>query len=193
MNRKKNAHYQNTHTSIQQALLTLLEANDLPHVTVRKICEHANINRSTFYTHYSSIEDLLNEVDSLLRIEHLNLFSQAGIRGFEFLHRKGLSIVISYVRSHRHFYRVYIRKMQEIDYLTDYFEDIWEAQIREPFWDTSYSYQEMFYKMLFFMSGSLKIIEYWLHRDCEEPDEEIIDLITELVPKELLSQYTPTL
>lgn len=191
MNRKQNTHYRNTHAAIQQALLTLLETNDLPHVSVRKVCEQAQINRSTFYTHYSSIEDLLNEVESLLRIEHLNLFSQAGIRGFEFLRREGLTIVISYIRSHRYFYHVYIRQMQEINYLTRYFEDIWEAQIREPFWDIDYSRQEMFRKLLFFMGGSLKIIEYWLSRDCEEPDEEIIDLITELVPEELLSQYTP--
>lgn len=191
MNKKGNTHYQNTHSSIQQALLTLLETDDLSRISVRKICDLAQINRSTFYTHYSSIEDLLNEIDSLLRIDHLRLFEDHGISGFDFLNMEGLMLTLCYIRQHKNFYRTYIRQMQRLEYLEEYFEELWSNHTAAPFWNTKYKKEEMFYKNLYFMGGSLKIIEFWLQQDCADSIETVSDLIAKLVPVELLPQHTP--
>lgn len=46
---------------IKEALIELLSKEDLQHISVKRICENADLNRSTFYLHYETIEELLEE------------------------------------------------------------------------------------------------------------------------------------
>lgn len=50
-----------------EALLELLGEKDLAFITVKAICTRAGVSRSTFYLHYETIGDLLDE--SLLYIQ----------------------------------------------------------------------------------------------------------------------------
>ena len=44
-----------------EALLLLLEKKEYDSITVKEICEKAGVNRSTFYMHYDTKDDLLVE------------------------------------------------------------------------------------------------------------------------------------
>lgn len=46
---------------MDEAFLELLGEKDFPYITVKEICSRAGVNRSTFYLHYETIEDLLAE------------------------------------------------------------------------------------------------------------------------------------
>lgn len=46
---------------MDEALIECLEKKDFEYITVKEICEKAGVNRSTFYLHYETIADLLNE------------------------------------------------------------------------------------------------------------------------------------
>lgn len=58
---KSESKYFNTARKIDDAFLEILEKKDLEYITVKEICKKANVNRSTFYLHYETIYDLLNE------------------------------------------------------------------------------------------------------------------------------------
>ena len=58
---KSESKYFNTALRMDEALIALLEKKDLEYITVKEICEKAGVNRSTFYLHYESIADLVNE------------------------------------------------------------------------------------------------------------------------------------
>lgn len=51
-----------TRESIQRAFREMLEEMELEQITVKELTQRANINRRTFYLHYLSVEDLLEEV-----------------------------------------------------------------------------------------------------------------------------------
>lgn len=44
-----------------EALIKLLETKDIEYITIKDICLIARVNRSTFYLHYESPNDLLYE------------------------------------------------------------------------------------------------------------------------------------
>ncbi len=48
-----------TQSSIKQILIHLLKQKELEKITVTELCELADINRSTFYSHYCDIYELL--------------------------------------------------------------------------------------------------------------------------------------
>lgn len=59
--KKSESKYFNTAVRMDRAFLELLEKKDMEYITVKEICEAAGVNRSTFYLHYETIDDLLAE------------------------------------------------------------------------------------------------------------------------------------
>ncbi len=58
---KSESKYFNTALKMDEALIDLLKEKELEFITVKEICERAGVNRSTFYFHYETIDDLLSE------------------------------------------------------------------------------------------------------------------------------------
>lgn len=52
----------NTRSAIHASLFQLSKTKDIHRITVKDICELAQINRSTFYKHYESLQMLVNEI-----------------------------------------------------------------------------------------------------------------------------------
>ena len=52
-----------TERAFMQALLHFLEEKDIKQITVKELCDHADMNRSTFYLHYLDIYDLLDKTE----------------------------------------------------------------------------------------------------------------------------------
>ncbi len=52
-----------TRKDFKEAILRLYKTTPFKDITVRKLCETAGYNRSTFYLHYKDIIDLLHEID----------------------------------------------------------------------------------------------------------------------------------
>ena len=55
-----------TKKNIRQAFLSLLSNKSLTHITVKELSDLADINRKTFYMYYSTIEDILAELEDEL-------------------------------------------------------------------------------------------------------------------------------
>lgn len=75
MNKHENK-YINTALCMDEALLALLEVKDVEYITVKEICGKAGVNRSTFYLHYETIADLVNEAMERADKRFLSYFAQ---------------------------------------------------------------------------------------------------------------------
>lgn len=53
-----------TKKAIKSALFQLMEKKDISSITISELTESANVNRRTFYTHYRSITDILDEIET---------------------------------------------------------------------------------------------------------------------------------
>lgn len=60
MNEKKtDRRIRKTETALQNALKELLKTKKLSNISVKELCEKADVNRNTFYSHYQFPEDVL--------------------------------------------------------------------------------------------------------------------------------------
>ncbi len=66
--------YFHTAQKMDEAFLSLLGKKDFDYITVKEICETAGVNRSTFYLHYQTINDLLSESVKLMNEQFLRYF-----------------------------------------------------------------------------------------------------------------------
>lgn len=53
--------YYNTACLMDEALIQLINEKDYDYITITEICKRAGVNRSTFYLHYETVDDLLKE------------------------------------------------------------------------------------------------------------------------------------
>ena len=75
---KSESKYFNTAIKMDEAFIELLEEKDFEYISVKEICERAGVNRSTFYLHYETIGDLLEESVSYMNERFLEYFNGNG-------------------------------------------------------------------------------------------------------------------
>ena len=52
-----------TNRMIKDALISLMDEKDFSKITISDICNRADVNRSTFYSHYTDTKQVLNEIE----------------------------------------------------------------------------------------------------------------------------------
>ena len=63
---KTDARVKYTKMVLKKALLELMQHKPVNKITVKEICERAELNRATFYAHYSDCFDLLESIEEEL-------------------------------------------------------------------------------------------------------------------------------
>ncbi len=66
---KNESKYYNT------ALLLILEKKEYEFISIKEVCEKAGVNRSTFYLHYETMDDLLNEAIEMVNDNSFSVFN----------------------------------------------------------------------------------------------------------------------
>ena len=108
MNRFESKYF-NTASLMNEALLILLEKKELDYITVNEICKQAGVNRSTFYLHYESTNDLLEECIENMNKNFFNSFAETykdalnkiksgGLEELNFITPKYLVPYLNYVK-----------------------------------------------------------------------------------------------
>lgn len=100
-----------TKKSIYNAFIELRSKKPLEKLTVKELCETAQINKSTFYTHYKDVYDLSDQIESEIvssvinNIENADIFFEAPNKfceqlflGYNSMHNL-ISTVFSGIRS----------------------------------------------------------------------------------------------
>lgn len=71
---KYESKYFRTAVKMNKSLIEILEKKDFEYITVKEICDKAQVNRSTFYLHYNNTVDLLEETKEYIEQEFLSYF-----------------------------------------------------------------------------------------------------------------------
>lgn len=86
-----------TKKNIRQTFLQLLSEKSLTQLTVKELSEQADINRKTFYMYYSTIEEILSEledelVQKLVLVFEKELFDREVFDSYSFFENLNLAI-----------------------------------------------------------------------------------------------------
>ncbi|MDO5518781.1 MAG: TetR/AcrR family transcriptional regulator C-terminal domain-containing protein [Clostridium sp.] len=74
--KKQDRRINKTKNSIRSVVITLIQKKDISQITVKELAETADINRKTFYMHYSSIEEVLDQIENEIIEKLLNLLNK---------------------------------------------------------------------------------------------------------------------
>ena len=191
MNRSESKYF-NTALRMNESLIELLEEKELEYITVKEICQRAGANRSTFYLHYETIADLVNETAETIDRRFLSYFPQDRRALMDSPDRKDLVLVS------REYLLPYLRFIQEN-------KKVYRAAFKNPGgMQTDARYRKLRqyvlepimerfeipdphrpYYIAYYVEGVFAIVKEWLGRDCADEVETVIEIILACVrPKD---------
>jgi len=176
---KQESRYANTASLMDEAFLQLLEHKEFDRITVKELCQKAGVNRTTFYLHYESMNDLLEEtIDRINERFRAYLHEVAqGDPSTEILtSEKYLRPYLGFIKENSRAYRV-IHLKDHLFKSQKTFESFYETIFSPALSHFGVREDEKKYVFAFYTQGTVAIIGKWLEENCQEDIDRIIDLI----------------
>lgn len=157
-----------TKTLIKEALLELLENKELVKISITDIAKKVDINRSTFYLHYNSIDDVIFELEDEV-IDEIYLICKE--YNFEPV-TMALNIAY-YVKSAANIIKPILNSVSAHFYsrLANRVRPFIEASFNASF---PYNVEENKFILRFIFSGSFGAFKLWLDDDCKTNPRRIV-------------------
>ena len=185
---KSESKYFNTATKMDLALISLLKKKSFDYITVSEICETAGVNRSTFYLHYETVGDLLDETARYLLNDFLSYFStdtksialnlkNCELNDLIFICDKYLTPYFTYIKDNKVVFGTALANNKTLG-----FEDVYKRMfdnIFNPILDRfHYPQSDRPYVMMYYLNGINAIVSEWLKNGCDKPIDELSKIVS---------------
>lgn len=190
MNKNESKYFRSAE-KMHNALIILLNKKDFELITVKEICELAEVNRSTFYLHYDNSYDLLKETIEAVYKDFFSRFSADGHKEINLKEKSDeelflitpnyLMPYLEFVEDNRKLFFIMYEKNEMMGAEKTY--EKWFKEIFGPILTRfGVSQEDQPFIMIFYLKGIIGIINEWLARDCKESKETIISIIQKCIP-----------
>ncbi len=191
MNKNESKYFKSA-GKMQEALIELLEEKEFDRITIKEICERAQVNRSTFYLHYDNVNDLLGEtVEAIYR----DFFSRYGGQEGKGLQIQDLSSeelflmtpdyllpYLDFVEENRKLFSLMYEKneMMGVEKMyTTWFQTIFGPILTR--FGVPESEQGLL--MIFYLQGIMGVVMEWVREGCTRPKEELLSIFRKCIIK----------
>lgn len=169
---KENRRTKMTKMLFRTALVELMQEKSFSKITVKEICDRADLNRTTFYKHYNDQEDILDEIESDLierSIAYMkNVSREEGTVAM-------IEAYLHYVKENAVLFRVMFSGLGNDNRIFSYTSNVLQ-HLQSNLPDYGTPVQEH-YILSFIMNGSFRIILTWIDSDFDIPERELARLI----------------
>jgi AcrR family transcriptional regulator len=164
-----------TQQILREHLLLLLNTKPIEKITVKELCESAGINRSTFYTHYTDLYDLMQQIKDRMK-EYISHHIKAYINTDKTSRTDSLVEFLQYLKENKHLYLLLCRESGA-------------DSLREHTWKVTKDYylnkdhrgahndfkEEL--SLVYDTYGHAAVIELWLRNSAPITEEELADTL----------------
>lgn len=175
MTEKENQRTKLTKLLLKKSIIELMHHKTVNKITIKELCENADINRSTFYSHYADQYMLLEDIEAELIVNLENYLLKVDIKADSIQY---LNAFLSYIYSHndilglllcnpdnhafqKHFIDIALHHIQSV------------VVLKCPPELKSYIYQ-------FLLMGCLSIIQQWITNNFDMTSQDVAVLIFNL-------------
>ncbi len=181
MNNKNNMRTLATRKKICDSLKELLKHKDFLDISVSELSEAAGVTRSTFYSHYDTVADVLEEVMGEVGKDFFSRFIEENFDSSNPFTLDHLVKVMEHIRDNKTFFKAYLCQSFAPDQLDWAFGELLNSFFRPMMQNLEIPEEDIEYYFSFFRGGFLAIIEYWLAQDCRRDPVEVSKIILNLL------------
>ncbi|MDF1494006.1 TetR/AcrR family transcriptional regulator [Caproiciproducens sp. CPB-2] len=166
-----------TRMTLQDSLFELMEKKPITKITIKELCENADINRTTFYAYYTDQYDLLRKIEdetlSWVKETLTNLIGKTD----KYESMEVLEGIFQYFAENRKHIQVLMSEQGDIDFQKQLFTLIYQECGISPSAtaDANVSIKEDYF--VFVVNGSIGLIQYWLKNGLNRSVKEMAEII----------------
>ncbi len=174
-----------TKNSVSKALLEMLKNRNIKKISIKELCQIAGINRTTFYNHYGSQYDVLNEIANDY-LESTSMEVMKSLKeGIKF--DDCLSNILQYMKENIEFAKLILDQdnydlVSHIKVSLPQFEHIVIDHLPEEL-----DLDEKKAVSSFVQYGTVRLLKEWVFSGCVKSSEEEAKLILKIVGKTMSS------
>ena len=175
MNTKNNQRTRLSKLLFKNALMDLLkEKGSVAKISVRELCDRAELNRSTFYAHYNEPNDLLMEIETELldaTEEHLKKIGEENDAG---AHKYILSF-LQYIKQNDKQFRTLLIDSADPEFRSRFMQQSIIQFVENLIIELPKELEQ--YIFSYILNGSTGIIIQWIRSDYAVNENEIVNLL----------------
>ncbi len=164
---------------LKEALINQLKDKSISKITIKALCEEADINRSTFYAHFRDVYDLLDQIET----EVMNDMEQTLIAYYHVNINEADEMVIKlldYIVANQDICLTLLNEKVNAGF-HDKITSMAHNFVVQGFLETNKIDEELAdYISTYIISGSIRLIETWLKNNSTKSSVEMADIIMRL-------------
>ena len=193
---KSESKYYNTALLMNQALVELLNKKEFEYITIKEICEKAGVNRSTFYLHYETISDLLEEcLDNINKnfIKHFNKKSNDILEIIKNCSNEDLILItpeyltpyLTFIKENKIVHQVAVKHTKTMN-STEKFNSLNKHIFQPIFSRFGVDEKTGNYMISYYLNGVMAIINEWIKENCKDEIAYVEKIIIDCVRPKLV-------
>jgi len=165
---------------IKESFIDLLEEKDISQITIKEICENADINRATFYAHYADQYDLLRKIeDEFLDNIHqyLGELDQKNNRVNPVMLAEK---IFEYIKENAKLCKLLLSERGGLNFQKRVMTLVYDTIINELTGNSRITKEDAEYVYSFTITGCVGIVQKWLDEDMKKSARYVAEMVIKL-------------
>lgn len=167
-----------TRMALQDSLMELMRDKPINKITIKELCEKADLNRTTFYAHYTDQYDLLRKIgdESLAWAKEAITVLTEKTDAHETM--KVLESICQYLAQNSKHLQILMSEQGDTDFQKELLILIYQQCGINPAADHNGDKAELYFR--FVVTGSVGLIQHWLKTGLKQSPVEIAEIIYDM-------------
>ncbi len=180
--KKENRRVKVTKKMLKESFIKLLETKDIASITIKELCEQADINRSTFYAHYNDQYDLMTKIQNEL-IENIESYLAPYIHD----EREDVSVemlerIFEYVMENAQVCRLLLSERGDLNFQKRVLNLVYGKYIHELRETLVLNKEDAEYVYAYTITGCIGVIQKWLNDDMKKSPKFMAEIVINMTP-----------
>lgn len=178
----KDRRIRKTKDVLKKSLIILMKEKSINSITVKELCEKADINRGTFYLHYKDVFHMLSEIEKELFEEFQDMILSYEISPDKIETKPILKDIFTFITKNSDFCIVILCERGDMAFMKKIVSVIYEKGYSDWSNILKKNDKDLFDKYYsFILYGAIGLIDYWLKNGLKESPEYMAMLTENII------------
>ncbi|MDR1326669.1 MAG: TetR/AcrR family transcriptional regulator C-terminal domain-containing protein [Treponema sp.] len=169
-----------TKMAMRESLIELMQTRPILDISVKELCDKADISRSTFYAHYKDQYALLKELEDETLNSVEDMLKNYDNKRSMYDTIQMLERILKYIADNSLSIQVLVSENGDINFQKKFFRRFAATQKMAKYLAED-DVEKAEYHLVFVVSGSIALLQHWLKNNMNIPIPELAGLLVELI------------
>lgn len=176
---KENRRVKYTKMFLNESLLKFLAEKPISRITVKEICEEADVNRSTYYVYFTDPFDQLRKLEAEIMVDMAVYVDDITFENARDVNKQKQTLenILNYILQKKHIFQILLTKGGDHDLQKDILTFFGERLLSPVEKTGSDEEVALHYKYIYASVGAFGVIHHWIVDDSDLSVERVAQMI----------------